>query len=217
MAHPLHARTHMTMTPPVRRSPLWVLFVLLLAPGLCLAGERAPLRLTDDDWYEEGSRSSSRGGRIAAELGLGAVTATVLGIGGGFAGLGICEAGVTGGKDSYLPCLDAAFLGVAAGVLAGVPLGVWWGGGLMDGHGRLLATFLGMGAGVLVGATAGALSERFRTELFLVGTPLLALTGAVVGYELSHVEPWQASVRPRFQPVLALSSHGAALGLGGRF
>jgi len=191
-----------------------MLLLLLLAPGLCLAGEGRRALLA-----EEGSSSSSRGERIAAELGLGLVTGGALGLGGGLLGYGLCEGLGIGDKHGFLSCLGTKLVGVSAGVLIGTPLGVWWGGDLKDGNGTLLATYLGMGAGVLVGATAAALSKRFRTVLVLVAIPVLLLTGAIVGYELSHREPppAMASATPRMRPALAVSSHGMPLVLGGRF
>jgi hypothetical protein len=202
----------MTMTPSVsRRSPLLLLCLLLLAPGLCLAQERPALRLMEDSWHEESAPRSTLGGRIGAELGLGLLSATVVGIGGGLATLGLCDLGVSVSRGGFFGCMDDAVLGAIMGVLVGAPLGVWWGGELMDGNGQLFSAYLGMGAGLLTGLLVATLSPGLNAELFVFGTPVFLLAGTIVGYELSQSE------RPRLQPVVAVSSRGAMLGLGGHF
>jgi len=212
MARPVQPLCRMAMTSSVSNpSPLLLLCLLLLAPGLGLAQERASLRLMEDAWHEESAPQSTLGGRIGAELGLGLLSATVVGIGGGLTTLGLCGLGLSVSKGGFFGCMDDAAFGAILGVLVGAPLGVWWGGELKDGNGELFSAYLGMGAGLLVGLLATALSPRFQAELLLVGTPLLLLTGTIVGYELSQRE------RPRLQPVLAVSSRSAVLGLGGHF
>jgi hypothetical protein len=231
-------------TPLTSPSRLSLLLLLLLAPGVGLAAqeptslleprlassglpgtdERAPLRLGEEDWAqgEKQEFRPPRGLRILAETGAGLLTGAGGGVLGFFAGAGLCGAGIVGSRSGFFGCLDAAAIGVILGAGTGVALGVWWGGEAAGGDGKLLGALGGMGAGAVLGVGAGLVSGRGDLALFF-SVPG-ALIGAIVGYELSQRTlvpgpraPAVASPRPRLQPVLAFSPHGALVGLGGSF
>jgi hypothetical protein len=195
--------------------------------GLPGTEERAPLRLSEDSWAPEPEHQRpSRALRILAELGAGLLTTGAGVVGGALAGAGLCEAGVVGSRGGWLPCLDAAAVGLLLGGGVGIPLGVFWGGEVAGGEGSLLGALAGMGSGAVAGFLLGALMFRDPSGGPVVSAPM-ALVGAIVGYELSdrgaapapraQASPAVASARPRIQPVLAVSSRGALLGLGGTF
>ncbi|PTL78711.1 hypothetical protein DAT35_37205 [Vitiosangium sp. GDMCC 1.1324] len=116
---------------------------------------------------------------------------------------------------AHLPLLPFALAGMAVGF----PLGVWWGGELMMGQGRLLATFGGSAMGWLLTAGLWVLSEQASTPLsgILKGVAVpLPAAGALLGYEVS------SSLRKKaeglqVQPALVLSSDHGALVLAGCF
>ncbi|OJT17143.1 hypothetical protein BO221_46310 [Archangium sp. Cb G35] len=251
MALLLHGATDMNdvLSAPSR---LPLLLLLLLAPGVGLAAPepaleplarhaplseprlassglpgtdaRAPLRLREDDWAqaEKEDPRPHRALRILVETGASLLTGT----GGGFLGLlaggGLCEMGLVGNRSGFFGCLDSAALGLILGAGLGVTLGVWWGGEVAGGDGKLLGALAGMGSGIVLGLLSGLASGR--GDLGLYFTVPGALIGAIVGYELSQRSPAAgppspavASARPRLQPVLAFSSRGTLVGLGGTF
>ena len=190
--------------------------------------ERESRRLLEDDsWAREPRRTGAPMGlRIMAELGAGTLTALGGGLVGGLVGVGLCEA--TGGNSGWFGCLGEGGLGLLLGVGLGYPLGVWWGGEAAGGDGNLFVTMAGMGGGVLVAVVLGvAMAQVDPTTGALTGlvSGLAVMSGPIVAYELSQKrEPRQpqrgpavASSGPRLQPLLSVTSHGAVLGLGGRF
>lgn len=217
-------------------SRLPLLLLVLLAPAVGLAAgepalaQRPPLAssglpgtqeqasprlMSEDSWPQQYERSPpSRVERIAVEIGAGLLTGVIPGIVGGYLGTALCEAGVTGPAGSFMPCLGSALAGMLVGGSAGFSLGVWWGGELSGGDGALLGSLGGFGTFAALG-TVLALTTGVPVVGLLVGVPL-SLFGSIVGYELTQrtVEP---SFQARVQPVLAFSSHGAVMGLGGRF
>lgn len=232
------------MTNPLSSpSRLPLLLLLLLAPGVGLAAqeptfleprlassglpgtdERAPLRLSEEDWAqgEKEDFRPPRALRILAETGAGLLTGAGGGVLGFLAGGGLCGAGLVGNRGGFFGCLDAAAIGLLLGAGTGVSLGVWWGGEAAGGDGKLLGALAGMGSGAVLGVLAGVAAGR--PDLGLVFTAPGALIGAIVGYEFSQralasgpPSPAVASARSRLQPLLAFSPHGALVGLGGSF
>lgn len=238
-------QTVASMTNPLSApSRLPLLLLLLLAPGVGLASqetpasvpqsppassglpgtqERASVRLSEDAWAREDEASRpSRGLRILAEVGAGLLTSIGGGIAGLYAGAGLCEVGIVGSSNGFLPCLDEAAVGLLLGGGAAFALGVWWGGEAAGGDGKLLGALAGFGScaalGLLLGLAAGNPAAGFAISI------PFSLIGSIVGYESTQRAPASgtqapavASARPRVQPVLAFSRHGALVGLGGRF
>ncbi len=219
------------MTRPPLSLPAVVLSLVLLAPGAGLAAEDAPLRarlLSADTVAEQDVPAPApppsarwrapRGVRILGELGGGGLTALGAGLVGYLGGSAFCYA--TGVGSGILGCGAgaASVLGGTVGLLVGYPLGVWGGGELLGGDGRLWAAMLGTGVGVAAGLP---FSRRGSSILESPYTPwVLGIAGGVVGYELSQRRAPPASVdlaRPRVQPLVSVSREGALLGLGGRF
>jgi hypothetical protein len=189
--------------------------------------KRASPRLDEDSWARESEvPRPSKALRIMAELGAGLLTSGGGSLVGFFAGAGLCGAGIVGSQGGFLPCLDAAGVGLLLGAGLGLPLGVFWGGEAAGGDGKLLGALLGMGSGVVAGFLVGALAFANPSGGFVLGIPL-AVVGSIVGYEMTErggapapgarTSPAVASARPRLQPMLAVSSRGALLGLGGSF
>ena len=197
---------------------------LLASSGLPGTDERAPLRLSEEDWAQSEREESRppRALRILAETGAGLLTGAGGGVLGFLAGSGLCGAGIVGNRGGFFGCLDAAAIGLLLGAGTGVALGVWWGGEVAGGDGKLLSALAGMGSGVVLGFLVGVVARR--PDLGIVFTVPGALIGTIVGYELSQrtlvpgpQSPGVASARPRLQPLLAFSPHGGLVGLGGSF
>jgi hypothetical protein len=135
-----------------------------------------------------------------------------------FLGLATCdECGV---PDSSV--VLAFGLGVA-GLVGGTALGVTAGGFLMGGEGRFLPTLagaaLGMVAGVLVAFPAGSAIDGG----WIIPVLTLPVTGAIIGYELSHSAKRERraammGLRVEVVPVVSVRrSGGLVAGLAGRF
>ena len=153
-------------------------------------------------WAEEAGEA--RVGRIAAELGLGAVSGLAGAVAGYFIGGSACFTGLTG-------CVAGFYIGPLLGFSLGAALGTYGAGQLLDGHGRFGGTFLGavLGAGLGV-ATGYVVRDRLEAGVAL-GLPF-GLVGALVGYELSRER------RPAVMPLLSVAPRGGGLvGLAGVF
>ncbi len=106
-----------------------------------------------------------------------------------------------------------------AGMAAGFPLGVWWGGELMAGDGSLLLTAGGFALGALSTLGLWNLAEHAREPLasILVAVPIpLSMAGALLGYELSSSARKKARGL-QVQPALVLGASHQALVLAGSF
>ena len=186
-----------------------LLSLLLLSPRAGLAQE--PL--------SEPSTRPSKGARIGAELGLGALTGLGgLFIGAGLVGPSLCAALGNGGSAGS--CLTEGIAGAGLGVMLTVPLGVFWGGNLAGGDGRLGFTYLGAlvggaASGLLMAATWSS-SAALLTILLM---PLLPYLGSIIAYEMSvSPEPPKVTLGgTRLQPLLSISPRGGFVGLGGSF
>jgi hypothetical protein len=184
--------------------------------------ERAPLRLMDEP-PPRVRHQAPLPLRILAEAAAGTVTSIAGGLAGGLLGLGFCAATTCGG-DLGLGYLVAMVLGGTLGAGVGYPLGVWWGGEATGGDGKLLMSMAGLGVGILVGGLVGAATLKADPDgraAGLVGS-VFTLAGPIIFYELSNRDPGShqpamALSRPRIQPLLSVSTHGAQLGLGGTF
>lgn len=124
-------------------------------------------------------------------------------------------------------CVISVFLLTASSTLLAAPLGVYATGSLLDGQGSLGATFLGsligagvgFGSGLLLAATGGGVT------LLLLGIPLGALIGSVVGYEVVSSNGGSVAARrgapasgPRMMPTVGVTPRGGLVGgLVGRF
>ncbi|HEX8824707.1 MAG TPA: hypothetical protein VF794_32605 [Archangium sp.] len=191
--------------------------------GIPGTDEPEPLRLLDEP---ESQRSGTPLGlRILAEVGAGTVTSLGGTLVGGLLGLGLCEA--LDGQGEYVGCAWGAVLGAVAGAGIGYPVGVWWGGEVTGGDGKLFAAIVGMALGSLVGLVVGVAAYEVDATGRLTGVAagLATMAGPIIAYELSqNREPRpprqdsaEASARPRVQPLLSVTSRGAVLGLGGSF
>ena len=190
--------------------------------GVPGTSEPAPLRLNDENSWVQESERTPRGLRILAETGAGVLTGAGLGVAGLLAAGGLCGAGLLGGGD--FGCLGEMGFGALLGIGLGLPLGVFWGGEVTGGDGKLYGALLGIAAGLAAGALV-SVAMGIPYSVFYVSLPFI-LGGSIVGYELTTrptqlpqppMAPAVASSRPRLQPVLAFSSKGAVLGLGGSF
>ncbi|MFL5344819.1 MAG: hypothetical protein ACJ8AT_08495 [Hyalangium sp.] len=144
--------------------------------GTTEAGQTA-LRLVVDPWA----------GSITGMMGLviGVVPSAII-------GLPFC----LGTQGTERPaCAIAVSTGLGLSYTAGVALGIYFVGGVMDGRGEGLPTFLGALAGATVGAGIGV-STQDTPALFL-GLAVGPLLGAVLGYEFSH-----ANAAPPDKPAL---------------
>lgn len=193
---------------------LSLMTLLLLVPGVGFAAEDAaptpgtdapaPLHLVDTSVEAQAERRTHPALRVTAEVGGLAVTSVVM------AGLGMF-AGLTYG-------LDGAGYGMFMGFMLGAPLGTWWAGSLAGGEGTLAGAFLGTGVGIIAGALATL--AVYNDDAKLLCYPIGAMFGAILGYEISDGAALRAkasAASASFQPVLAVSGNGAALGLSGRF
>jgi hypothetical protein len=147
----------------------------------------------------EGASGGLRLGPGFLEL-LGGATLAVLG---GYATLRLSSEECGGDSDA---CVLSVFLLTASSTLVTAPLGVYLTGSLLDGQGSLGSTFLGsligagagLGSGILLAVTTGGFG------LLLLGLPLGALIGAVIGYERSVTGVTSVAARPPGAPASGL-------------
>ncbi len=161
------------------------------------------------------SPGRQRAVRLVEGFGLGVLAGAAGGATGYYVGDALCPPG-SGGFLSGLHCLSYSWSGAILGGALGYSLGVWTGGELNGGEGRLWATMLGSAAGFSTGLALMVVTQEFF--LWPVGLAL-GLVGTHLGYELSRPsEPARASqARARLQPVLSFSQKGALVGMGGVF
>jgi hypothetical protein len=202
-----------------------LLALFILTPVLARAEEQRglrstppPLRLLDTPWQDEEDVSMrepqqpSTQVRLSTELGLGLLAGAAAGAGGYLLG-------------SSTPC-SGSFLDLCAfngpilglwGVALGSSLGVWGGGELMGGDGRLLVVL----AASHLGAVLSLFSFMLGPTVGIITTAVLPLGAAIAAYELSFQSEThhKESTRPRVsaRPILAASAHGVLLGMGGSF
>ncbi|WP_257455436.1 hypothetical protein [Archangium lipolyticum] len=214
-----------------------VLALLLLVPAMAGAeqgrswdaptregGSRSRLRLVEEpagdaprripDVVQVAPLEHPLGMRLLVETGAGLGT----GLAGGLVGVGLYMMGsglrLFSGDDGrgVLPF-------ALAGMAAGFPLGVWWGGALMAGDGSLLWTVGGFALGALSTVGLWNLAESSREPLasILVVAPIpLAMAGALLGYELSSSARKKARGL-QVQPALVLGANHQAMVLAGSF
>jgi hypothetical protein len=217
-----------------------LLFLLALMPRVGLAAavltpepsglpgtsEPSPLRLGDDFLAKDLQRARAPVGlRILAEMGAGLLTGVGLGAAGAFGSYYLCDSGLFGPTSGSMSCLDPLVIGGFLGLGLGFPLGVFWGGEVTGGDGKLYGPLLGTLAGIVAGALLAVALDTYYTSVFFLAPPFM-MAGSIVGYELTTRDvpmhqgpraPLVVSSRPRLQPVLSVSSRGALLGLGGSF
>ena len=212
-------------------SRLPLLLLLLLVPGVGLAGQeepatpppppsatveqpppassaqpgtqpRASRRLREESEEERERSRLPRGGRIFAELGAGLLTSAGLGVAGLAVGTGMCVWGLaTKGADGFDACPAQLGIATLVGVGLGFPLGVFWGGQAVGGRGNLLGALGGLAGGALVGFFGGWLLFQHEFDALLLSVPL-AMVGSIVGYELTQSEPGPTA--PRARPVASV-------------
>lgn len=127
--------------------------------------------------------SPSAAVRVLAELLGGLIGAPLGALGGYLLGAGVCQG--SGGQPFTLGCLPQQGIPALLGATLGGAWGAWAGGVAMGGKGSfgftLLGTSVGIVLGLLTGPALGALA--------VLTLPLLTLTGAAVGFELSQLAP----------------------------
>jgi hypothetical protein len=146
------------------------------------------------------------GGALAGSVGLGVGLAMIA------LGPGDCDGA---------PCYLGPASLIAIGGTIFTPLGVWGAGSLLGGRGRFLPTLGGFALGSLAGLGVGALT--YKTPVIALAI-LMPITGAVVGYELSHASQVSAakvkqeSASVRVMPMVGPSPTGGLIGgLVGQF
>jgi hypothetical protein len=165
----------------------------------------------------------SQGVRILAETGAGVLTGAGGALGGMLAGGMLCALSLTSSStDGSTACLNRFIGSILVGTNLGLALGTFWGGQAVGGNGNVLGPLAGAASGALAGVLVGTVRHDLHGGM-LLGIPL-GLIGSIIGYELTDKDPRAAIpapaaalARPRVQPLLAVSSGGALLGLGGAF
>lgn len=200
-----------------------LLTLLLLTPGVSLAGEDAPVASPplvrgQHEYVPQYLREEPEDDRthpvlrVGAEIGAHALTAVPLSLVGALAAGGLCETFHL--QSGWFACLDYMAYGFLTGTVLAAPLGIWWGGRLADGRGTLGGAFLGTGLGTVAGILASFLVYNDNLAPSVTIPFLGAVIGSYVGYEISH---GRASSRTRLQPIVALSPNSGTLGLSGQF
>ncbi len=120
--------------------------------------------------------------------------------GGALAGLGGAKLIGLGGLDD----LEKVFILSAIGVGITTPLGVYFGGSLMDGQGALLPTYLGEFLGGAVGFGLFTVFDELLDNEGLAFGVLLAsfVIGPIVGYELSHASAREDALGVSERPMI---------------
>lgn len=226
--------------------PLWRLMPLLLCILLPLPGfAQSALELDQEDPYggyddetegdetkdgaprdelipREGSflgEGRREGPRLIAESLLG-LTLGLVGVAPG-AYLGFVLAASEDSSGSY-GILEVAGLGFL-GVTVGATLGVYAGGSLMDGEGRLGMTLVGAVLGALTGALLAVPAAFVVDEGWIVPVLALPVVGAIIAYESTHAREQErraavAGTRITMVPVISVRpSGGLVAGLAGCF
>lgn len=162
------------------------------APDLSAAPREAPAQL------RQGS-SIPLGVRAFGELLGGGLTGAAGGLVGALLGATVADCEGEG-------CLGPFFLGMFAGAVTGLPVGVYGAGRLMGVQAdstALWGSYLGMG---VVGGAAlvAALNINDSDGLSFIGVPVGALVGAIAGFELT-ASLSDSSPRPRPGPALRLA------------
>ena len=175
-----------------------------------------------ETWHAPEVRTERPGtvARVLAEVGMG--VGGVVGLGAAGAGLGAL---VPCHETGFLACFEGPTIGVTLGALVGLPLGVWLGGKLAGGQGSFVSALGGMGVGLaaafVVSLIALPISTTAGQFAGVIGFALLPVAGAVIAYERSDTEalalPRRESARPGLRPLLAMTSGGGLIGLGGHF
>ena len=190
----------------------------LAFPRLALSGPLADSESSPDSeqsWHEPERRRAPLGLRLLTEVGAGAITAMGGLLVGGVLGAVVCER-TDMGRDPSTGCLGGMLVGGFLGLAQGYALGVWWGGEVVGGDGSLLLTLLGGALGTALSVVLIQTSNGSAQGLSYT-VPVPIILGSHLGYELSQRSPPAVSSRPGIQPMVSFSSHGALLGLGGRF
>lgn len=201
------------------------------APWASSASPRLAPPLALDEQPE--AALTPRHGRAPGELVVMGLAGLGTGLVGVAAGVGIgyaaaCSDTNCHGEWGALAAIGGMGIGAIAGTILFAPVGVTLVGNAYGGRGSygasLLGATLGVGAGALiVGAGAVAESDGL-VSVGIVATPLLALTGAVLGYQLSSRGSFdrEHAARRRSQRATALPSvgvhpGGASVQLAGTF
>jgi hypothetical protein len=186
----------------------------LSPPPLTPAEEAPPEAPTEEpapssDGPLQAPPGGSSTGRIFLEL-LGGGTLVILA---GYATLSITSDSCNG---DFGGCLVASFLLTMASATAAAPLGVYLTGTLLDGQGSIGSTFLGslIGAGVGLGSGLVLALSGVGGTLLVFGVPVFALTGSVIGYELSATDVRSGATASgmRVVPTLGTTRHGGLVG-----
>lgn len=205
-------------------SPLLLLCCMLLGlPRVGLAAEEEPPQeepkqeTLEDSWGGPGRHRAPLGFRLITEVATGAIASAASGSVLGLATYGVCKS-LGPEAERHYGCVGFGLAASVLGLVEGYGLGLWWGGERVGGNGRLLFTLLGVTVGA-VGSLSVAFLGGTKSALGLVAIPLPTLLLGHLGYELSQRAP-PAVARasgPSLQPLLAVSSNGTMLGVGGRF
>lgn len=163
---------------------------------------RADVQLQDDE-------RPSRGPRIIAEVLVGGTLMTAGALGGAALGYALCN-----DTEGWFPCMGEAVLGGFVLGELGLISGVYVTGSLMDGNGSALWTSAGGGVGTLGGL---GLAVALDDEAGMLALPIMALAGAVVGYELSSDASAENASAPAVTFALAPREDGVLFGASGAF
>jgi hypothetical protein len=160
-------------------------------------------------------------GRVMLELVAGTVGG--VGIGAVSALVGASLISTACNNDDSLDCIVPLVMVGGAGVLLGVPLGVYGAGNLLHGRGQFWPALIGTVAGAGAGLVGGLASQN--DAALIIGLSAGPVLGAILGYELSHFVTWFPGVKrasPQagvsvFPALAALPRGGVLGGLTGRF
>jgi hypothetical protein len=143
----------------------------------------------------------------------------------GLGGLGFALIGALGGValGCAAQCGETAFaprsiaIGAMAGIILGLPTGIWVVGNGLDGEGNLGWTFLGSVAGWLT-AGAGVMALRGLGDGGAAWVVLLPIAGGILGYEVSSANELDENApRPAVSASIQPENGGIRVGLSGYF
>lgn len=180
------------------------------------------LRSIDDTMVVSTEAKDPVAARVASEVLVGSLLGAGGLLGGGLVGVVLAES-FTCGVNECMDGLGYVGASIVAGIALAAPLGVYFGGHLMEGEGLFLPTLAGSLVSGGVTAVTLAMMTNSITPAGVLVLAMSPLVGSIVGYEMSHFFVGRqrrslAAGGVQVLPTAGVTTSGTGmLGLAGRF